>query len=161
HRPPRGGCCLDIPPGTHVRADPMIYDQYFLMKMGLSVTWDNPDIQLFDMVGNPVSPEGLTPNTDYRVNIRVWNNSDDGPAPNLPVSLSYLSFGIGATSTPVGSASTDLGVKGSAHCPAFVDIVWHTPATPGHYCLQALLNWADDANPDNNLGQKNTQVGTA
>ncbi len=31
----------------------------------------------------------------------------------------------------------------------------------GHYCLQARLDWADDANPDNNLGQENTDVGTA
>jgi hypothetical protein len=29
----------------------------------------------------------------------------------------------------------------------------------GHYCLQALLVWPDDANPYNNLGQKNTLVG--
>lgn len=36
---------------------------------------------------------------------------------------------------------------------------WHTPATAGHYCLQVKLNWADDANPQNNLGQENTNVG--
>jgi len=142
-----------------VRADPMIYDQYYLMAQGLGVTWDNPDIQLFDMSGHPVSPDDLTPDTDYKVAVRVWNNSYNAPAPGLPVFLSFLSFGIGITSTTVGATTTDLGVKGSAQCPAFADLVWHTPVTPGHYCLQALLVWGDDANPNNNLGQKNTQVG--
>ena len=159
HHPPRGGDCLNLPPNVHVRADPAIYDQYYLMAQGLSVTWDNPDIQLLDMSGNPLPPGPLQANTDYRVIVRVWNNSFDGPAPGLPVSLSYLSFGIGTTSTPVNSATVDLGVEGSVHCPAFANFVWHTPPIPGHYCLQALLAWPDDANPNNNLGQKNTQVG--
>jgi len=158
-RPPRGGCCLNLPPNVYVRPDPMIYDQYYLMAQGLAVTWDNPDIQLYDINGNPVSPYGLTPNQDYKVVVRVWNNSYAAPAAGLPVYLSFLSFGIGITSTPVGATSTNLGVKGSAHCPAYANFTWHTPATPGHYCLQALLAWPDDANPNNNLGQKNTQVG--
>jgi hypothetical protein len=159
HRPPRGGCCVNLPPGVHVRADPMIYDQYFLISMGLAVTWDNPDIQLFDTNGNLVSPYDLNPNTDYKVVVRIWNNSYDAPAAGLPVILSFLSFGIGISSNPVGATSVNLGVKGSPRCPAFANFVWHTPATPGHYCLQAALVWPDDANPFNNLGQKNTQVG--
>ena len=35
---------------------------------------------------------------------------------------------------------------------------WRTPPTPGHYCIQVLLVWSDDANPLNNLGQTNTDV---
>jgi hypothetical protein len=160
HRPDRGGCCIDIPPNTHVRADPMLYAQYWLMKQGLSVTWDNPDIQIYDAGGIPASPYGLSPDTDYKVVVRVWNNSYDGPAAGLPVELSYLTFGIATTSTAVGKTFVNLGVKGSSHCPVFAQFVWHTPAQEGHYCLQALLLWSDDANPENNLGQKNTQVGT-
>jgi hypothetical protein len=158
-RPPRGGCCLQISPNVYVRPDPLIYDQYYLMAQGLAVTRDNPDIQIYDMSGNPVSPYGLTPNQDYRVRIRIWNNSYFAPAAGLPVVLSYLSFGIDIASTPVGVTSTNLGVKGSGECPAYANFVWRTPATPGHYCLKALLIWPDDANPNNNLGQKNTQVG--
>ena len=160
-RPDRGGCCLNIPPGLHTRPDPMIYDQYWLMSQGLAVTWDNPDIQLYDMSSNPVQPWELNPDQDYQVIVRIWNNAYTAPAPGLPVYLSFLSFGVGVTSTPIGSTSTNLGVKGSAACPAFANFLWHTPSTPGHYCLQALLVWPDDANPFNNLGQKNTQVGTA
>jgi hypothetical protein len=157
-RPPRGGCCLELPPNVHVSPDPMIYDQYYLMSQGLAVTWDNPDILLSDMLGNPVTPDDLAADQDYQVTVRAWNGSYGAPAANLPIQLSFLSFGIGITSTPIGGAVTNLGVKGSTRCPAFVTIVWHTPAVPGHYCLQALLVWPDDANPANNLGQKNTQV---
>ena len=52
----------------------------------------------------------------------------------------------------------DLPVKGVAGCPAFAAQKWHTPATPGHYCLQVRLIWPDDAEPGNNLGQENTNV---
>ena len=159
HRPRRDGCRLDVPPGVLKRPDPMLYSQQWLMKQGLAVTWDNPDIQLQDALGNPVPSSGLTPDTDYKVVVRIWNNSYDAPAPGLPVSLSFLSFGMGTVSTPVGQTSVDLGVKGSPHCPAFASFVWHTPALEGHYCLQALLVWPDDANPENNLGQENTNVG--
>src|ERR1043165_3919071 len=127
------------------------------MSMGLAVTWDNPDIQLF-RGGVPVSPSDLQPATDYEVRIKVWNGSYDAPAIGLTVELSFLSFGIGLTSTAVGSDTIDLGPKVSATAPAFASITWKTPPTPGHYCLQARLVWPDDANPSNNMGQKNTQV---
>ncbi len=130
------------------------------MKMGLSVTWDNPDIEIF-RGGVPVAPFALLPATDYDVRVRVWNGSYDAPALNLPVALSYLSFGIGVSSTPIATGKADLDVKGGPLEPAFTSIPWKTPPVAGHYCLQALLIWPDDANPDNNLGQKNVQVGTA
>jgi hypothetical protein len=102
----------------------------------------------------------LNPDQDYKVVVRCWNNSYDAGVPILPVYLSYLSFGVGVTSTPIPPPnSTTLGVKGSATCPAFASFIWHTPLLPGHYCLQAQLVCADDANPDNNLGQKNVHVG--
>jgi hypothetical protein len=156
----RGGACITVSPTVLKRADPLIYSQYYLMKMGLSVTWDNPDIEIF-RGGLPVAPYALLPATDYDVRIRVWNGSYDAPALNLPVALSYLSFGIGVSSTPIAAGKADLDVKGGPLEPAFTSIPWKTPPLPGHYCLQALLIWADDANPDNNLGQKNVQVGTA
>ena len=36
---------------------------------------------------------------------------------------------------------------------------WRTPSVPGHYCLQVFLDWLDDANPLNNLGQENLTIG--
>jgi hypothetical protein len=158
---PRDGCRVKLPASVYKRPDPLIYDQYYLMAQGIAVTWDNPDIQLEDMNGSPVAADSLIANTDYRVAVRVWNNSYGAPAVGLPVYLSYLSFGIGITSTPISVNSINLGVKGSIHCPIVTHFIWRTPTIPGHYCLQALLVWSDDANPFNNLGQKNTQVGKA
>jgi hypothetical protein len=160
-RPERNTCCPRIPPGTHVRADPMLYSQPWLMSQGLAVTWDNPDIQLYDMLGNPVASSDLKPSTDYKVVVRIWNNSYDAPAAGLGVYLSYLHIGFGNTKFPIANTGVNLGVKGSAHCPVFAALVWHTPSVPGHYCLQAELAWTDDANPNNNLGQENTLVGAA
>jgi hypothetical protein len=156
----RGSCCVDVPPSVLVRADPMIYDQYYLMGMGLSVTWDNPDMDVL-LNGSVVPPSDLAPDTEYDVRVRVWNGSYDAPAIGLLVELSFLSFGVGTQSTYVGGSTIDLGPKASATAPAFAWFRWTTPSTPGHYCLQARLVWPNDANPDNNLGQLNTQVGVA
>ena len=37
-------------------------------------------------------------------------------------------------------------------------VPWRTPPAPGHYCVQVELQWPDDAEPGNNLGQHNTDV---
>lgn len=153
-----GGCCVDVPLTEYRRPDPLIYCQTYLMKNGLAVTWDNPDIQILRS-GEPVSSSSLEPDTEYEVVARVWNNSYDAPAIGLPVTLSFLSFGIEMTSTFVGRTFVDLGAKGTSQCPAFAKFRWRTPTAAGHYCLQARLDWEDDANPDNNLGQENTHVG--
>jgi len=139
----------------------MLYSQQWLMSQGLAVTWDNPDIQLFDMLDHPVSSSDPSPDTDYKVLVRIWNNSYDAPAVGLGVYLSYLHIGFGNTSFPIANTGVNLGVKGSAHCPVFPTFLWHTPTVPGHYCLQAQLDWTDDANPNNNLGQENTLIGVA
>jgi len=158
-RPARDGCCIDLT-GILKRPDPMIYSQYWLMKQGLSVTWDNPDIQLFETDGIAVDPSKLQRAHDYEVVVRCWNNSYDAGVPVLPVHLSYLTFGIGTTTTPVPPPrTTTLGVKASPTCPAFVKFLWRTPEVAGHYCLQAHLACSDDANPENNVGQKNVLVG--
>jgi len=106
-----------------------------------------------------VDSHDLDTNTLYQGQVTVWNGSYDAPAIVLPVHLSYLSFGVGTASTPVGTTYVNLGVK-SQH-PALATFDWRTPAVAGHYCLQARLEWADDANPGNNLDQENTNVGVA
>ena len=139
------------------RPDPCIYSQAYLMQQGLPVTWDNPDIVL--KRGGVVVPEGqLDPNTTYEVEATIWNNSYDAPVVGMRVDFSFLSFGIATTSTPIGTAFVDVGVKGSVHHPGRVSVPWTTPVTPGHFCIQAQLQWVDDANPDNNMGQNNVNV---
>jgi len=152
--------CVPINEPAFVRPDPLIYDQYYLASLGLAVTWDNPDIQLY-LNGAPVSSAQLEAGTTYEVAAQIWNNSTDAPVINMPVAFSFLEFGIGTVSVPIGSTQVDLGVKGGPGCPAVATMPWTTPATPGHYCLQVQLQPVDDSNPQNNLGQENTDVGAA
>jgi hypothetical protein len=156
-RPKSKDPCLAVPRPIYRRPDPLIYDQYYLMKQGVAVTWDNPDIRV-EQRGVVVPQHQLKPDTDYEIVARVWNGSVDAPAVNMPVEFSYLDFGIGGKSVFIGTTTVDLSVKGGPMCPAFTKIGWHTPSRAGHYCLQARLIWSDDANPDNNLGQSNTDV---
>jgi len=149
--------CATVTPQVYRRPDPMIYDQSYLMKQGIAVTWDNPDIHL-ELGGATVSSESLSPATTYQVVARIWNGSTDAPAVNMPVRFSYLTFGIGQTRVFMGDTHVDLPVKGAPGCPTFARMDWTTPSTPGHYCLQVELVWSDDANPNNNLGQENTNV---
>jgi hypothetical protein len=69
-----------------------------------------------------------------------------------------MPFGIGTQRTLIGSDRVDLQVLGGPGTPATARTTWRTPAEGGHYCLQVELEWADDANPSNNLGQENTDV---
>jgi hypothetical protein len=154
------GPCIPIDSSVYKRPDPMIYSQSYLMKLGLAVTWDNPDIQLYKD-GVAVSSSQLDPDTVYDIVARIWNNSTEAPVVDLPVHFSYLSFGVGSQSHAIGDTHVTLGVKGGPDHPAFARMSWHTPRAAGHYCIQVLLDWPDDANPLNNLGQENTNVGEA
>lgn len=150
--------CIPIKHPEMVKPDPLIYSQRHLRAKGLAVTWDNPDIELFEN-GDLTPSRNLKADTIYEVKSRIWNNSYTAPAVSLGVHLSYFDFGIGTEPIPVGSTITNVGVKGSASNPSFVSMNWRTPATPGHYCLQVLLNPIDDRDNTNNLGQENTDVG--
>jgi hypothetical protein len=155
-----------VPPSIYRRPDPFIYDQYYLAKLGYPVTWHNPDVRLEDPLEvvppgqprTPVDSSALEPGKTYDVIARVWNGSTSAPAAYLPVSFSYLAFGIGTTKNAIGTTHVNLSVKGGSACPAYARHAWTTPATPGHYCLQVELLWPDDVNPANNLGQHNTDV---
>jgi hypothetical protein len=152
-----GSTSVKIPSHTYKRPDPTIYCQSYLMAKGLAVTWDNPDIRL-SLGGVPAFSHDLAPATKYKVEARIWNNSTEAPAVNLLVRFYYLSFGIGVVRNYIDETFVDLPVKGAPGHPAVAATVWETPATPGHYCLQAELVWPDDANPNNNLGQENVNV---
>lgn len=155
-RRPSRADCQPVPRTVYRRADPLIYSQAFLLAHGLSVTWNNPDIRL-ERFGSVVHSHALAPETEYEIVARIWNGSLNAPAPGLAVRFSFLTFGIGQESTLIGVKHVDLGVKGSAYSPAFARHAWVTPPA-GHYCIQVELDWPDDANPGNNLGQENVDV---
>ena len=154
HPPSKG---VNVPPSIYKRPDPMIYSQYYLMGKGLAVTWDNPDIQLFDGP-LPVSSHDLSPGKGYTIKARIYNGSTEAAAVNMRVRFYYLSFGIGTVKNYIGQTLVDVPVKGAAGLPAVATCPWVTPSVAGHYCIQAELVWSDDANPDNNVGQENVDV---
>jgi hypothetical protein len=163
NRPPAATGPVDshvVPVWAFRAPDPLIYSQAWLLARGLAVTWQNPDIhlELPTAPGVPVDSTSLAPDTVYRVFARVWNGSSDAPVAKMPVDFSYLDFGIGGASIPIGGDEVDLPVKGAAGTPTIATADWHTPKTPGHYCLRVRLIWPHDADPGNNVGQHNTDV---
>jgi hypothetical protein len=152
--------CTHIAHPAFKRPDPTIYDQYYLMSLGLAVSWQNPDIQILEG-GVPVaSAYDLMPSTTYIIRSTIYNASTTGIVYNMPVIFSYLSFGAGTVSNPIPGPypTVSLGVKGTPQAITTAELNWTTPATPGHYCIQVSFSWPDDLNPNNNLGQENTQV---
>jgi hypothetical protein len=154
HPPSRG---IKLPPHTYKRPDPMIYSQSYLMSKGIAITWDNPDIQLFDG-STPVSSSDIGTNKNYKIRAQLWNVSVDAPVVNMLVRFYYLSFGAGTVKHYIGETFVDVPVKGAVGLPAIAEHSWTTPTTAGHYCIQVELLWPDDANPHNNLGQENINV---
>jgi len=158
--PPVQASCVPIKHPSMKRPDPMIYDQYYLMSLGLAVSWQNPDIQILQG-GVPVaSAYDLSPATTYTIRATIYNASTTGVVYNMPVVFSYLSFGVGTQShlIPGPDPVVSLGVKGSPLGIAVAEKNWTTPSVPGHYCVQVSFAYFDDINPFNNLGQENTQV---
>lgn len=148
--------CGPIRHPTFQRPDPLIYSQQYLQKLGLAVTWDNPDIVL--LKDGVVAPEGaVLPDTEYEIDATIWNSSYEAPAVGVGVEFGYYSFGAGMVLNPIGTKSVNLGVKGGANHPAHARIKWRTPPA-GHYCILVKLSWFDDLNPDNNVGQNNIDV---
>ncbi len=149
-----------VPEHAIRQADPLVYSQQWLISQGLAVTWQNPDFRIEEAAVPGVAAPSwdLHPDTDYRVYVNVWNGSGSAPAVGVGVEVGYIDFGIGGVLVPVGTTAVDLPVKGAAGTPAVAAVDWHTPSTPGHYCLQARLIWPHDAEPGNNLGQHNVDV---
>lgn len=152
--------CIPIKSPVYYKPDPMIYSQHYLMKLGLAVTWDNPDIQLYKN-GTAVSSHSLLPDTDYDIVARIYNASYEAPVVGMPVRFSFLDFGAGTISKNIGQTMINLGIIGGSDNPNIAKVKWRTPAAAGHYCIQVKLDWADDKNPENNLGQENTNVALA
>ena len=148
-----------VPPSIYKRPDPLIYSQAWMIARGLAITWDNPDIHMFEVNGTPAQPHALLPKHPYLIRAQIWNGSVDAPVVNLLVRFSYLIFGIGAHREIIGEMLLPtLPVKGAIGLPRVAEMSWTTPAVAGHYCVQVELVWADDADPGNNLGQTNLDV---
>lgn len=149
--------CTPLKSPVYHRPDPLIYSQYYLMKLGFAVTWDNPDIQLY-LHGVPATSESILPNTEYEIVATIHNASFQAPVVGMPVVFSYLDFGAGTSDNFIGQTNIDLSVLGGSLNPNKASVKWRTPEKQGHYCLQVKLLWGDDLNQENNLGQENVTI---
>jgi hypothetical protein len=162
--------CPPLPEAVVRRPDPCLYSQSYLQAQGLPVTWNNPDIWLAPASDpNAVEPDSyhLEADTDYIVSVRVHNAATD-LALGVQVRMLFRHWSINAPDfVPVQRDTSgnevfrhvDVDPMGAT----VTQFHWRTPAVPPgeavrHYCLQARLWHPMDVNPDNNVGQENTNV---
>lgn len=161
-RPPPKHCC-EVPPHVARKPDPCLYSQFYLMAQGLSVTWDNPDMWITLPDGTPVESHALQPATNYLVHARIHNASFD-PALGTAVRCLYRPYSFNSPErVPIEVLPDGTERVVVLHIPPWQSEVavfrWTTPPTPNqHWCLQAECSHPADKNPNNNLGQENTQV---
>ena len=161
--------CPPLPEQVVRRPDPCLYSQSWLTAQGLPVTWDNPDIWLAPAADpNAVEPDSfhLAADTDYIVSVRVHNAATD-LALGVQVRMLFREWSINAPDfAPV--ERDGMGNEVARHVDVdpmgatVTQFRWRTPVVPPgearHYCLQARLSHPMDVNPDNNIGQENTNV---
>ena len=155
--------CGEIPPHVKRKPDPCLYAQFYLMSLGYTVTWDNPDIWITLPDGTPVNSFQLLPDTDYLVHAQIHDASFD-PALATQVRCLYRPWSFNSPDRIPIELNPDGTEKVLIlHIPPWSQQIakfhWHTPNTPNkHYCLQVECYHPDDKNPNNNLGQENTQI---
>lgn len=155
--------CLEIPQHIKRKPDPCLYSQFYLISLGYSVTWDNPDIVITLPDGTAVNSYQLLPDTDYLVRAQIHDASFD-PALATEVRCFYRPWSFNSPDRIPVEVNPDGTEKVVVlHIPPWdlriAEFKWHTPDTPGtHYCLQVECRHPDDSNPNNNLGQENTQI---
>jgi hypothetical protein len=160
---PRPKHCCEVPPHIKRKPDPCLYSQFYLMAQGLSVTWDNPDIWITLPDGTPVPSHTLQPSTKYLVHARIHNASFD-PALGTAVRCLYRPYSFNSPErVPIEVLADGSERVVVLHIPRWQSEIavfrWTTPPDPNaHWCLQAECRHPDDKNPNNNLGQENTQV---
>ncbi|WP_395373521.1 hypothetical protein [Marinicella sp. W31] len=159
---PKEARCCHVPEQVKRKPDPCIYSQAYRMSQGLSVTWNNPDIDITLPDGTLVDSSTLQPDTDYRVKARISNASFD-PALATSVRCYYRPWSFNSPDTtpvelnPDGTEAVRI-VHISPWQNATAEFTWRTPKEAGHYCLKVECRHPDDINPNNNIGQENTNV---
>jgi hypothetical protein len=140
--------------------DPYLYSQFWLMNLGLPVTWDNPDVRLHRN-GVEAHPYALLPDTEYRVEVMLHNNSVAKAASGTTARILWIEFGVGgavAARHLIDEKQVDIPAHGHAaeHVP--VTTTWRTPVQPAHYCIEIQLSHPADGNAGNNRGWQNTVI---
>jgi hypothetical protein len=155
--------CLEIPPDINRRPDPCLYSQTFLAAQGIAVTWNNPDIRLTTLAGIPAPTHEIEADTEYFVIGTIHNASFDA-AIGVSVRCAVRPWGIDFSQrTPVEVDAAGNPAQRILHIgpwgEALATFRWRTPNVErGHYCLTVECAHPADREPNNNVGQENTDV---
>ena len=155
--------CMRLPAGVSRWPDPCLYSQRYLMARGISVTWNNPDIEITDLNGNLVSSGNLQANTHYFVNAIIHNASFD-PAIGVHVGCTVRKWGIETEDRkPIELDNNGQPVIKIIHISPWGTQIakfnWHTPQVQReHICIEVKCSHPNDRETENNVGQENTTV---
>lgn len=123
---------------------------------GGQLTWDNPEIQLFDSGNNPVNSNDLVAGRPYTVRAKI-HNPTAYDANRVRVTFQWANFGVGQPDRvwePIGEDTIDVA-HGSVENG---EASWTPPGT-GHLCIMVRIAHLEDINSANNYGQENCDVG--
>lgn len=157
--------CVEIPAEVARRPDPCLYSQIYLAAKGLEVTWNNPDIQITRPDGTSADSTFLEADTDYLVKGTIHNASFD-PAIGVSIRSFVRPWGFDFSDrTPVEVDNDGNPAQRIVHIApwgkAEAVFSWHTPAIEDekkHFCVTVECFHPHDREPNNNIGQENTDV---
>jgi hypothetical protein len=139
--------------------DLYLYDQWnsstWTPYAGDHPVWDNPDIQLYDAINNPVDSNNLVLGQTYTVKAKIHNNAAFA-APSAKVVFKWENYGAGGPWQLLDTVNVDV----PANPPGLKEAQtsFQPPAT-GHLCLQVNIEHLEDNDTTNNTGQENLHVG--
>ena len=121
------------------------------------VTWNNPDIQLYEGTV-PIESNNLSVNKTYKIQAKIVNNSSF-TAQSAKVIFKWALYGAGQNSqawTDIDTVTVNVPPGG-----AYAEITDWKPPSTGHVCLRVHIYHVEDIEDSNNIGQENCHVGIA
>lgn len=122
---------------------------------GDNPTWNSPDIQLYDQLGNPVASNNLVFGElyDVRVNVRNLELFD---ADQAKVVFHWRDYGAGGPWNDFETVTVDV----PRNPPGLVEVTAEfSPPATGHVCIKASIEHIEDTDLTNNEGQENLHIG--
>lgn len=124
------------------------------LHAGGNPTWNNPEIQLYDINGNPVASNNLIVGNQYTIRATIYNNTNFA-ANNATVTFKWANY---ATGQPVFYDINVDNINVAGNSSADAEVTW-TPASTGHTCIKVEIYHVEDIYTSNNSGQENCHVG--
>lgn len=120
------------------------------------LTWNNPEIQLYDSNGNSVGSNNLVVGNQYTIRAKVHNDTNFD-ANDVKVVFKWVNCGLGQPDRVWEDIGTD-GLNVPNNSVREAEIEWAPPST-GHLCAKVEIYHIEDINESNNKGQENLHVG--